>query len=429
MAISHHQLRKLAIANPVESTDGQLLEAFVSRGDSTALEALVLRHGPMVWGVCCRILNHHDAEDAFQATFLILIRKAATVKPRDMIGNWLYGVAYQTALNARTRIARRAVREVQVREIPEPPLMERHFWSDLQPLLDRELSRLPNKYRAAIVLCDLEGKTRKEAAQELGWPEGSVASRLARGRAMLANRMARHGLAISAAVLEAELTQKALRAEPSSVMTSTIKTVTQVVAGPPDSGVISVEVSNLTERVLKIMFLTKLKPMMAALVLAVLVVTGIVAVGLSAPGDEQPQPAKTDPPSPQKEKPLPAPQKADTGVPKDLLKAKLDAAKEAYQEIWKTVGEFRRIQPNLILPVSGPEEVYNWSVRWLNAQLDMSDKKDERIAALEEHIKRMNQLKAKVNKMTPELIPAYHNSAAAWYLAEAEVWLAKEKAK
>ena len=128
-----HQLRNLALAQDgVERTDGQLLECFVSRREEAALEALVLRHGPMVWGVCRRLLNHHDAEDAFQATFLVLVRKAASIVPREMVGNWLYGVAHQAALNARTRIAKRRVREVQVTEMPEPAVTDRDLWRDRQ---------------------------------------------------------------------------------------------------------------------------------------------------------------------------------------------------------------------------------------------------------------------------------------------------------
>src|SRR5262245_21228609 len=130
-------------------TDGQLLECFVSRREPAALEALVRRHGAMVWGVCRRVLlSHHDAEDAFQATFLVLLRKASTIVPREMVGNWLYGVANQTALKARATKARRRVREKQVTDMPEPAAAEQQLWNDLQTVLDEELSRLPDKYRA-----------------------------------------------------------------------------------------------------------------------------------------------------------------------------------------------------------------------------------------------------------------------------------------
>src|SRR5205814_1898208 len=168
---------------------------------------------PMVWGVCRRILsNHHDAEDALQATFLVLIRKAASVRPNSMVGNWLYGVARQTALKARATAAKRRTRVRQVVDMPDPAAKEQELSGDLHALLDQELSRLPDKYRVAIVLCDLEGETRKQAARQLGLPEGTLSARLARGRAMLAKRLSRHGLTISAGTLAAVITHNAASA-------------------------------------------------------------------------------------------------------------------------------------------------------------------------------------------------------------------------
>jgi RNA polymerase sigma factor (sigma-70 family) len=132
-----------------------------------------------VWGACRRILaNHHDAEDAFQATFLVLVRKAASIRPREMVANWLYGVARQTAFKARATIARRQACERQVMSMPEPAGTAPDFWPDLQPLLDQAVGRLPDKDRAAIVLCDFESKTRKEATRQLKIPEGTLSSRL-----------------------------------------------------------------------------------------------------------------------------------------------------------------------------------------------------------------------------------------------------------
>ncbi len=184
-------------------------ECFVSRREPAALESR-LWFGMARWsgGVCRRILrNRHDAEDAFQATFLVLVRRASCVQPRSIAANWLYGVACQTARKARATAAKRATRETQEAEKPEPEAKRRDLAGDLPPLLDEELARLPDKYRSPVVLCDLEGKTRKEAAAQLGLPEGTAASRLARGRAMLARRLARLDLAISAASLGAALSQ------------------------------------------------------------------------------------------------------------------------------------------------------------------------------------------------------------------------------
>src|SRR5262249_33720659 len=147
-----------------------------------------------------------------QVTFLVFVRKAASIASRKLVANWLYGVAHQTALKARATAARRKERERQVTEMPEPAVAEQDLWRDLQPLLDQELSHLPDRYRSVIVLCDLEGKTRKEAARELGCPEGTVGGRLARARAMLAKRLAQRGVALSGGALAAVLSQKAASA-------------------------------------------------------------------------------------------------------------------------------------------------------------------------------------------------------------------------
>jgi RNA polymerase sigma factor (sigma-70 family) len=268
-------LRRTALPGEGEEpTDGQLLERFVKGRDVAALEVLVRRHGPMVWGVCRRILgNHHDAEDAFQATFLVLVRKAASIVSRELLANWLYGVALQTARKARQTAARRRAREKQVADMPEPEAapQEPDLGRDLQPLLDQELSRLPDRYRVALVLCDLEGKSRKEAARQLGLAEGTVASRLARARAMLARRLARHGLAVSGGTLAAVLSSNAAPAcVPAFVISSTIKVASLLATGEAAAGSISAEVAALVEGVMKAMFVAKLKA----------VVIGLSVVGL-----------------------------------------------------------------------------------------------------------------------------------------------------
>jgi RNA polymerase sigma factor (sigma-70 family) len=276
------------------STDGQLLECFISSRDATAIEGLVQRHAPMVWGVCRRILrNHQDAEDAFQATFLVLVRNAPTIKPREMVANWLYGVSRQTALKARATAAKRREREIQVTEMPEPEAVQRgEVCHDVQSLLDDELSRLPDIYRVAIVLCDLEGKTRKEAARQLGVPDGTLAARLARGRTMLAKRLGRHGLAISGPSLATVLAQNAQGCVPVLVMNSTLKAVTSVAAGQAAAkGLISARVAGLTEGVVKAMFLTKLQRGVIVLlgVFALPVVTGLLCASLGMSSQTDPK--------------------------------------------------------------------------------------------------------------------------------------------
>src|SRR5262249_18769963 len=155
--VIQHLRRAMLLRDGAGPNDGQLLADYISRRDEAALEALVQRHGPMVWGVCRRVLsNYHDAEDAFQATFLVLVRKAAAIASTELLANWLYGVAHQTALKARATVARRKVRERQVTEMPEPAVAAQDLWDDLRPLLDRELSCLPDIHRVVLVLCDLE---------------------------------------------------------------------------------------------------------------------------------------------------------------------------------------------------------------------------------------------------------------------------------
>src|SRR5690348_7122538 len=158
-------------------TDSELLELYVARREEAAFEALLRRHGPMVLGVCRRVLrNEADAEDAFQATFLVFVRKAASIRSRDMVSNWLYGVAHNTALKAKAMDRKRHVKEQEAGTVPKQEART-EVWQEVQTLLDTELSRLPDKYRVPIVLCDLEGKTIKEASCHLGWPQGTVATR------------------------------------------------------------------------------------------------------------------------------------------------------------------------------------------------------------------------------------------------------------
>jgi RNA polymerase sigma factor (sigma-70 family) len=275
--ILQHLHRAVLPPDGAGRTDGELLEDFIRARDGAAFAALVRRHAPMVWGVCRRLLAcPQDAEDAFQATFLVLVRKAASVMPREMVANWLYGVAHQTARNARASAARRGRRERQVAHMPEAAAPEQDLWRDLQAVLDQELSRLPDKYRAAIVLCDLEGKTRREAALQLRVPEGTLSAQLTRGRAMLARRLARHGLAVSGTTLAAVLSQNALSA---AVPVAALRTATLLAAGQAAAaGVVSAQAAALAEGVVKTMLLTKLK--VAMMVLLIFSVAGVAGTGL-----------------------------------------------------------------------------------------------------------------------------------------------------
>jgi RNA polymerase sigma factor (sigma-70 family) len=264
-------------------TDGELVARFVSSRDEYALAALVRRHAPMVWGVCGRLLhNHHDAEDAFQATFLVLVRKAADV-PRQAVANWLHGVARQTAVRGRATAAKRARRETQVVNMPEPTVAEARD-TDWQSVLDEELTRLPGHYRGVIVLCDLEGLTRKDAARQLAIPEGSVASRLSRARAMLAKRLARRGVVFSGGSVAAVSAGSASGSVPPALVASTVQAVTLVAAGrAAATGVISAEVAVLTEGVINAMLIAKVRGVVALALVACLLAAGVTALAFGPP--------------------------------------------------------------------------------------------------------------------------------------------------
>jgi RNA polymerase sigma factor (sigma-70 family) len=270
-------VRSTTLPDETSVTDGQLLDQFIEHQDEFAFAALVRRHSPMVWGVCRRIVAHHqDAEDAFQATFLVLARKALSIRPREMVANWLFGVAQRTALKAKTMAAKQHTREKQVTTLPEPAAAGQGSWTDLESLIDQELAKLPDKYRILIVLCDLEGKKGKDVARRLKIPEGTVASRLRTGRVLLAKRLARQGVALSGGALATVLSQNAASASvPTVLVSSTIKAATLMAAGNTAvAGIVSANAAALMEGVIHGMLLMKLKT-----ALMVVLVLNVVAFG------------------------------------------------------------------------------------------------------------------------------------------------------
>jgi RNA polymerase sigma factor (sigma-70 family) len=193
-----------------ETADAQLLDRFVTSRDETAFAELVRRHGPMVLGVCRRVLRQEqDVEDAFQATFLVLVHKAASLRALPILGGWLYSVACRVASKARVARARRQAREARalLREAEAPD--EEPLWRDVRRVLDEEVQRLPERFRVPFLLCYLQGKTNEEAAQELGCPKGTILSRLATARERLRARLVRRGVTLSAGVFVTLLSERA----------------------------------------------------------------------------------------------------------------------------------------------------------------------------------------------------------------------------
>jgi RNA polymerase sigma factor (sigma-70 family) len=274
-----HLRRVIGPCADAPAVDGQLLDRFIRTRDEDAFVALMRRHGPMVLGVCRRVLHDaHDAEDAFQATFLVLARKAGAIRRQESAASWLCRVAYRLAVTARLRAAKRRALERQASEMARARSQSNHRASGFNPeahgrelrlLLDEELDRLPGKYHAPLVLCYLQGKTHEEAARELHWPTGTVKGRLARAREMLRQRLARRGLAFPASLAGALMMETtSTAAVPAALVDTTVKAVLAGAAGHAALGVISAEVAALVEGVTKTMFITKLK-IVAAVVMAV----------------------------------------------------------------------------------------------------------------------------------------------------------------
>jgi len=257
-----------------DQADGVLLDRYVARRDGAAFEALLARHGPMVWGVCRRILGSEaDAEDAFQATFLVLARKAGSVRSAGALAGWLHEVARATAQKARHAARRRRLAERAAAAVPVAPAADGDCGE--MRVIDEELARLPDRYRTPIVVCDLEGRTIADAAARLGWPAGTVATRLRRGRERLAARLARRGV-----TLPAGLTVTAA-AVPEALRAATLRVAGAGIGGYA-AGAVPAGVAVLARGASRTMFLLKLK---AAAAVAAALACVVFGVPLLRPGD------------------------------------------------------------------------------------------------------------------------------------------------
>jgi RNA polymerase sigma factor (sigma-70 family) len=255
--------------------DGELLERFVTRRDEAAFEALLRRHGSMVLGVCRRILHDwHEADDAFQATFLVLVRKAASIAKQPSVGSWLHGVAFRIAWKARAKAQRRrACKRPTVNRATADPA-EEVLWQDLLPVLDEEVQRLPEKYRDPVVLCYLEGWAYAEAARQLGCSKGTVANRLAEARARLRDRLERRGIVVPLALFPGLLApHRTVTPVPGVLEEATTRVALLWAAGGDVAHAVPASVASLAKAGLIGLTWGKLK-IAVALVLAALVLGG-----------------------------------------------------------------------------------------------------------------------------------------------------------
>ncbi|HZY90626.1 MAG TPA: sigma-70 family RNA polymerase sigma factor, partial [Gemmataceae bacterium] len=303
---------------PARLTDGQLLGRFAAQGDESALATLIERHGPMVLSVGRRVLRDwHEAEDVFQATFLVLARRAGKLNRIGSVAPWLHTVAFRLALRARTQSSRWRRCSRPVGDIAMTTNDSEAAW-ELRPVLDEELERLPAKYRAPLVLCYLEGKTLDETAEHLGWPRGTVGGRLARAKDLMRRRLTRRGVTPGAAFLGPALADRAPAALPAGLTASTAKAALSFVVERASPGAATSTAALLAQGELRTMMQSKLA--MTAATLLFLGATGVGAVVLGQQALTQPPrhdapkqaaeatparlDANSDPPA-RKEKPLP----------------------------------------------------------------------------------------------------------------------------
>jgi RNA polymerase sigma factor (sigma-70 family) len=312
-------IRRLALApGTTDLTDPQLLQRFAVHQEEDAFAALMGRHGQLVWGVCRHVLRHdHDAEDAFQATFLVLARHAASIRKQEALASWLHGTAYRVALRARRDAAIRRTHESRGKSMPPEKPFPESVLREALAILDEEVQRLSARQRAVFVLCSLEGKSLAEAAQQLGWKPGTVSGTLARARRQLERRLTRRGVTLTAVLSAVFLGRQAVPAAvPARLTQTTTQAALLYAAGKPAAAVVSSPVAAaLAEGVTKTMFLTKLKTALVML-LAIAFVAGAGWLTCQTLAAKQPAPAKPEAANPAAKNPKPqaARDKADETV-------------------------------------------------------------------------------------------------------------------
>jgi RNA polymerase sigma factor (sigma-70 family) len=473
------QLRRTAAtAESAGLEDAQLLERFLANRDEAAFALLLRRHGPMVLGVCRRVLaNSHDCEDAFQATFLVLLKKAGSLRRRELLANWLYGVAHRTALKARSQSARRHSRQQELTREPTENDSE-SIGLDLGCALDEEVNRLPAKYRSPVILCYFEGKTLAEAAVQLSWPVGTVSGRLARARVLLKKRLSRRDIT-PVTSWEGLILQAAGPVQvPAVLITSTLRLASGLAAGSAAGAtVISGPVAMLTEGVLKAMFMTKIK------ILTIVAAIGVLAAGsgviVSANMRNQSvssravqQPSRVE--SSELEGSARSPNQQPQGDQRKIVSPfDNEAAKKAFFEqmdkartdlsnspsflglgevqaktMLQNSGQAENLKPILqaLFEAANVEAQARWaqyfagqgtldllsstSIRLLDAERLLSKRTEDQLAALEHHLKRMKEIE-KINQSRFEAarIQVADLAQTRFFRIQAQLWLEQAKAK
>jgi RNA polymerase sigma factor (sigma-70 family) len=433
-AVDQHRLASPDIARIFrgETVSGlsewQLLARYLEHRDQLAFEAIVARHGPMVLGTCRRMLGaESDVDDAFQATFLVLVRRARALGPRDAIGPWLHGVAARVSMRARSQAARRRRIVTIAPEHASVLAPSSDADGEITAAMDQEVNRLPAKYRSPIVLCYLEGHTHEEAARQLKWPVGTVKGRLARARDLLRTRLLRRGIAPSLAVLIASLGRESAAAVEREVLDRTVSNCMKVTLKHASVDAVSVSIASLVKGALSAMIVEKLRWAGIAALVAGLALAG-AAVMARQPGASQPAPRpKTTARVPELVDNRQAGADSESGgastvsdpasVAVDELRTRLIQA--AKRDWTTTLEDFQANKASL-------DRIYQTSRRLMSAEEDGRGSVADQAAA-SGHADRMREV-ARIENSKPSRTESLVTQVAA-YSAEAELWRAQGSAR
>jgi RNA polymerase sigma factor (sigma-70 family) len=410
-------------------SEWQLLERYLDGRDEIAFEAIVARHGPMVMGVCRRMLaDHTDVDDAFQATFLVLVRRARHLGPSDAIGPWLHGVAARVAMRSRSEAARRRRTEPISTDVTATADKRTPEDREIGEVVDQELGRLPIKYRLPIVLCYLEGQTHEEAARQLKWPIGTVKGRLARARDLLRSRLMRRGLTPSVAALTLVLARESSAALSHELLDRTVRSSMKIALGQATAQVVSASITSLVEGVLTSMLLNTFKWAGMAVLVCGLAFTsvGVMARQSSAPKSEETLPAiKTLAVNAESEKTAPISPNNVTG-PKAAASNEPPKLADLRQELLKAAKiEWEQAYKDYLGTNTGLDRAYQASKRLMDAEEAVAISPDEKRSAIKGQFERIRVL-ARTQHSHPTSSEVQLAQLRA-YAAEAELWLAQAR--